>query len=346
MWLLVDDVVVSDRQHKAQLNAVKETLHKTAEEQRKKEVETLKREHEAVLFKREQELQNELEAMKKEMEVLRVELEKESKRALNPTFAPEASVEIRTLREELDKAQELFEVERKQIHAKCVMRGFFFFCFFIHQFFSPPRYQEEREIELKHQAFREEQHRVLKEENMRLEERFEQMEEKAKQLERAKADFERKTAELEAAKNKAGAEVTQRVAAERKKIEAEFAMKLQQSGVAQLSAECEKLKKNIAQLKGVFVSCLVILFSHRSSFLLLLLLSAELEAARNEAGTLRVHLSQEKAAAHETEQGLRRQIETIRAEMTAREKKSAESADVLYLKNTMLKFMQSEQKEV
>lgn len=95
---------------------------------------------------------------------------------MNPTFAPEASLEIRSLREELDRAQELFEKEKQQIHA---------------------RHLEEKEIEKQHQAFREEQHRVLVEENKRLEEKFEQMDEKTKHLERAKLDFERKTAELE-----------------------------------------------------------------------------------------------------------------------------------------------------
>lgn len=42
--------------------------------------------------------------------------------------------------------------------------------------------------------------------------------------------------------------MSQRVAIERKKVEAEFAVKLERSGVAQLSAEADKLKKTIALL--------------------------------------------------------------------------------------------------
>lgn len=61
--------------------------------------------------------------------------------------------------------------------------------------------------------------------------------------------------------------------------------------------------------------------------------------------TLRQQLGQEKAAAHENERLLRIQMDTLRAELAARDKQGVD-ADVLYLKNTMLKFLQSEQKEV
>ena len=136
--------------------------------------------------------------------------------------------------QELDRAQELFEQEKKEIHA---------------------RYTEEREAEQKHQAFREEQHRVLVEENKKLEEKFEHIEEKARQLERAKHEYEKKTAELEAAKGKASADVMQRVAVEKKKLEAEFAVKLERSGAAALNAECERLKKTSAQLTRTPCCC-------------------------------------------------------------------------------------------
>lgn len=190
---------------------------------------------------------------------------------------------------------------------------------------------------------------MLVEENKKLEEKFEHIEEKARQLERAKHDYEKKGSELEAAKAKAGADVMQRVAVEKKKLEAEFAVKLERSGAAALNAECEKLKKTIAQLTrtpccdslALCVGCMIIFFIFP-----LTVVTEELEAARGELTAQRQQLAQEKAAASESERGLRVQNDTLRAELAARDKKGMAEADVVYLKNTILQFMQAEQKEV
>ena len=68
--------------------------------------------------------------------------------------------------------------------------------------------------------------------------------------------------------------------------------------------------------------------------------------ARAETASVRQQLSQEKSAAQESERLMKMQNDTLRAELTARDKKAVAEADVTYLKNIMMKFMQAEQKEV
>lgn len=68
--------------------------------------------------------------------------------------------------------------------------------------------------------------------------------------------------------------------------------------------------------------------------------------ARAEIASLRQQLSQEKSAAQESERLMKMQNDTLRAELTARDKKAVAEADVTYLKNIMMKFLQAEQKEV